>query len=152
MRQPIRESYCHKNEILRIFTFCPFLLKCRPASCKRFASFFFTNFRPFIRLDFLPSGYDTHFACFSPQLHSFIMYCSFFPKRTFQKYPFRKSYKSLRYRAIFLNNIISKNIEEMIGVGRCLNLGGKQYCRGVYSFLNPGGQQQCEGQNLPTLV
>ena len=113
MRQPIRESYCHKNEILRIFPFCPFLLKCRPASCKRFASFFFTNFRPFIRLDFLPSGYDAHFACFFPlvtQRH----YCNFFPPNELQK-----SCKNSRFRAFFFNNIISKNIKEIIGVGRC---------------------------------
>ena len=122
MRQPIRESYCHKNKILRIFTFAHSCWSADRQVVKDFPVFF-TNSRPFIRLDFLPSGYDAHFACFFPlvtQRH----YCSFFPKRTFQKYPFRKSCKNSRYRAIYCNNIISKNIEEMIGVGSCLNLGG----------------------------
>ena len=83
MRQPIKESYCHKNEILRIFPFCPFLLKCRPASCKRFASFFSLTSDRLLDQIFYLQGMTLILHVFSPQLHSVIT-AIFFPQTNFK--------------------------------------------------------------------
>ena len=46
--------------------------------------------------------------------HVSSIFCNFFPQNELQK-----SCKNSRFRAFFFNNIISKNIKEIIGVGRC---------------------------------